>query len=361
MNSAPCASSARESVRCPSPHPATIRRVPTVEPVAPSSHLGRSISLYDLSDLLRHRRFVHPVLLNRQIAQLGGTATFVMLKTDVGYEGFNDVDLLLWRNDQQLQVELPKQPQAIQRRLIRAPAKRLVDHHKAERARAHRPPFQSELIGQTGGEDGVGQLFLLAARLAAGIRVVLVLGVVFAPALAGGEQEPVAHVDDLRCPPSVQFRHPLAATETINDGLYLKELGFRILSVVRTSDRSFGASTQFLMEFTDLRIGTRLQLQHDVAAEVEVDLTERLDDVGNAIFDGLALAGQLCVEIGDLVIGSNVEQFLIPGDEARQVVAVQQCQQILVLKGCFEAGVYLGGFELECVLEGDHGLDDLLG
>src|SRR3569833_3505516 len=113
MNSAPRASSARESVRCPSPHPATIRRDPTVEPVAPSSHLGRSNSLYDLRDLLRHRRFVHPVLLNRQLAQLGGTATFVMHKTDVGYEGFNDLYLLFWRNDQQFQVELPKQLHAI--------------------------------------------------------------------------------------------------------------------------------------------------------------------------------------------------------------------------------------------------------
>src|SRR3569832_1222164 len=118
MNSAPCASSARESVRCPSPHPATIRRDPTVEPVAPSSHLGRSNSLYDLRDLLRHRRFVHPVLLNRQIAQLGGTATFVMLKTDVGYEGFNEKKQQKKRNKQQLQVELPKQLQAILRRLI---------------------------------------------------------------------------------------------------------------------------------------------------------------------------------------------------------------------------------------------------
>src|SRR3569833_3381698 len=101
MNSAPRASSARESVRCPSPHPATIRRDPTVEPVAPSSHLGRSNSLYDLRDLLHHRRFVHPVLLNRQIAQLGGTATFGGRGAGGGDGGGGDGERRGGRNEQQ--------------------------------------------------------------------------------------------------------------------------------------------------------------------------------------------------------------------------------------------------------------------
>ena len=49
-------------------------------------------------------------------------------------------------------------------------------------------------------------------------------------------------------------------------------------------------------------------------------------------------------------------------EEARQVVAVQlRHRQVLVFEAGREAGVDLGGLERELLLEGRHGLDDLLG
>jgi hypothetical protein len=156
-----------------------------------------------------------------------------MHEADAGDEGLDDVDLLQRRDDQQLQVELREEAQAVLGRFVRAAAESFVDDDEAERARAHGAPFEAELVGQAGGEDGVGQLLLLAARLAARIRVVLVLAVVLAPALAGGEDEPVADVGDLGRPAAVLLGESLAAAQTLDDVLDLQELGFRILGVVR--------------------------------------------------------------------------------------------------------------------------------
>jgi hypothetical protein len=93
----------------------------------------------------------------------------------LGDKRLDDVDFLQRRDDQQLQIELREQLQPILGRLIGAAPERLVDHHEAERARAHRAPFQAELIRQAGGQHGVGQLLLLAARFPAGIGIMLVL------------------------------------------------------------------------------------------------------------------------------------------------------------------------------------------
>jgi hypothetical protein len=54
-----------------------------------------------------------------------------MHEADAGNEGFDDVDLLQRRDDQELQVELGEQSQAVLRRLVRAA---LVDDDEAERA-----------------------------------------------------------------------------------------------------------------------------------------------------------------------------------------------------------------------------------
>ena len=46
--------------------------------------------------------------------------------------------------------------------------------------------LDKKVVGQARRQDGVGELFLLTARLAAGVGVVLVLAVVLTPAFAGG-------------------------------------------------------------------------------------------------------------------------------------------------------------------------------
>ena len=284
-----------------------------------------------------------------------------MDETDAGDEGFDDVDLLQGGDDQQLQVQLLEQLQAVLGRFVRAAPEGLVDDYEAEGARAHRAPFQTELIGQTGGKDGVGQLFLLAAGFAAGIGIMLVLHIVLAPTLAGGEQKAVAHVGDLGGPAPVLFAQALTAPEAIDDGLDLEELGLRVLRLFGAGQGALGADAQVALEVADLGVGTGLGLQADVTPGVVVDLGERGVDPFDALFDGLALAGELGVEIGDFVDSVDVEQFLEAGFEARQIVPVQLRQQGPVFVGGGGIGVEFGGLQLVGLLEFGHGLDDFLG
>lgn len=86
------------------------------------------------------------------------------------------MDPLQGSDDQQLELHSLEQLQAIPRRLIGSAAERLVDHNKPEAAplahvlgRALARP-KSELERQGRGQDGVGQLLLLPAGLAAGNR-----------------------------------------------------------------------------------------------------------------------------------------------------------------------------------------------
>ncbi len=88
------------------------------------------------------------VVFDRQVAQLRRAAVLVVHEADAGHEGLDDVDLLQRRDDQQLQVELLEQAQAVLGRFVRAAAEGLVDDDEAERARARRAPFQAELVGQ---------------------------------------------------------------------------------------------------------------------------------------------------------------------------------------------------------------------
>lgn len=88
---------------------------------------------------------------------------------------FNNVDLLERGDDEQLQIELAEQLQGIAGGFVRALAKGLVDHYKAEGAGVGAAPLQAELVGQGRGEDGVGKFLLLATRLAGGIGVELLL------------------------------------------------------------------------------------------------------------------------------------------------------------------------------------------
>ena len=155
-----------------------------------------------------------------------------MHETNAGYKGFNDVDFLQGGDDQQLQIELGKQSQSVLRGIIRAASERLIDHDEAKRARAYFTPLQTKLVGKAGGKDGVRKFFFLSPRFSTRVGIVFMLAIVVAPALAGGENESVAHVGDLGCPATIQFRQADATTKTLNDGFDLQELRFRILAIV---------------------------------------------------------------------------------------------------------------------------------
>ena len=69
---------------------------------------------------------------------------FVVLEADVGHKGFDDVNFLQRRHDQQLQIDLLEKPQPIFGGLIRAAAEGLVDDDEAERTWAHRTPAPAQ-------------------------------------------------------------------------------------------------------------------------------------------------------------------------------------------------------------------------
>ena len=244
------------------------------------------------------------------------------------------------------------------RGLVGAAPERLVDDHEAERARADLGPPEPELIGEARSQDGVGELLLLSTRLASGVRVVLELGVVLAPALACGEHEPVAHVGDLGGPAAIQLRTPLASSETLDDRPYLQKLGFRVLGVVRAGEGTLRTGPELGLEFADVGVRRRTRLEPDVVARVVVDLAHRLVDAGDAFPNGLALAGELGLEVGDFADGVLVQQLLEPGLEARQVVGLQPVEHGAILEPGLDAGIHFGGVQRERLLERHHRLDD---
>ena len=58
------------------------------------------------------------VLRHAQIAQFRGRPALVVHKADAGDIGFDDVDFLQRRDDEQLQIELLEQAQAVLRRFV---------------------------------------------------------------------------------------------------------------------------------------------------------------------------------------------------------------------------------------------------
>jgi hypothetical protein len=121
---------------------------------------------------------------------------------------------------------------------------------------------------------------------------------------------------------------------------------------------AFGAGAQLGLEVADVGIGRRLRFERDVAAGVVVDLRQRGVDARDALADRLAPHCQLGVEVGHLADGVLVEQFLEARLEARQVVGLQLVEHVAVFEDRFDAGIDLGGVELELLLVGDHRLDD---
>ena len=96
-------------------------------------------------------------------------------------------------------------------------------------------------------------------------------------------------------------------------------------------------------------------------SRVVVDHFQRLVDPVDAFADGLALACQLCVEVGDLVDRVDVQQLLEARLEARQVIAAQAGEHALVLGQGGQAHIGLDRLGLELFLEAAHGVDDALG
>ena len=131
------------------------------------------------------------------------------------------VDLLQRSHDQELQPEPGEEVEGIPRRSFGSPAEGLVDDHEPERLGARHPPVQFELVGQRCGQDGVGQLLLLATGLPGRVRVVLVLLIVDLPSLGGGEHEPLADIRHPACPGAILVGHALAALEPVDDLLDL--------------------------------------------------------------------------------------------------------------------------------------------
>ena len=173
------------------------------------------------------------VLLDRQRPQPGVPGRRVVDEADRGHVGLDHVDLLQRRDDQQLQAEPLEQLEREPGRLIRAPAEGLVDDREPEGPRLGGAPLQLELVDEGGGEDRVRELLLLPAGLAAGVGVRLVLAVVLAVALGGGEGVPVPHVGDQPRPLLVRVGQPLAALEPLDDPLHLQELLLGVLVVGR--------------------------------------------------------------------------------------------------------------------------------
>ena len=71
-----------------------------------------------------------------------------MDEVDALHKGFDDIDLLLGRNNKQLQVELFEKAQGIAGTLVTPPPKCFVDHHKTKRTAFDLRILQAKLKSQ---------------------------------------------------------------------------------------------------------------------------------------------------------------------------------------------------------------------
>lgn len=110
------------------------------------------------------------------------------------------MNFLQRRDDEELQPEPGEEFQRVARRDVRATPESLVDDREPEVPRLLRTPLKPELVGERRGQDGVGELLLLAARLAVGVAVVLPLVIGF-----GVTREPRIGLLECRCDFVVDF------------------------------------------------------------------------------------------------------------------------------------------------------------
>jgi hypothetical protein len=129
----------------------------------------------------------------------------------------------------------------------------------------------------------------LAARLAAGIGLVFMLAIVFAPAFGGREYEPVAHARYLATPTLFHLRAAFASTETFDNAPHARERRFR--TPRRTIQSApFGTGAQVLPEIAQLGIPAQCHFHGNVAIGLVVDRAQRSVDRIGTLADGLAFA-----------------------------------------------------------------------
>src|SRR5690606_32299093 len=98
----------------------------------------------------------------------------VVHESDCRDIGFDDMDLLQWGHDQQLQSQPPEETERESGRLIGTATESLVDHYEPEGLRLAHAPIELELVCQRRRENRVGKLLLLATGFATRVGVVLV-------------------------------------------------------------------------------------------------------------------------------------------------------------------------------------------
>jgi len=184
------------------------------------------------------------------------------------------------------------------------------------------------------------------------------LATVLAPALRGGKHEAVAHVGHFPGPAPVQVGLALAAAEAFDDAFHLEEFRLGVLHILGAGQGALGAGPQLALEIPDFGIRAGLRFQFDIAAGVVVDLAQGLVDPLDALLDGLALAGELRLEIGHLSDGVLVEQFLEARLEAGQIVGLQLVEHGAVFAGRVDRDIHFLGLQRIRGAVGAHGVDD---
>src|SRR5262249_1139874 len=184
--------------------------------------------------------------------------------------------------------------------------------------------------------------------------------VVFAPALGGGEGEPVTHIGHLARPAAIDLRGALPAAEALDEPPHSQELGFGIGLVLRTGAVPLGAGAKIVLEVPDPRVRGRFGFQDDITAGAVVDPVQGMIDAIDPLPHGLPLAPELRLEVGDLADGVLVEQLLESGLEARQVIGREAVEHGAIVPGCLDARIDLPGLEgIEAAIDLPR-LDDLL-
>ena len=215
----------------------------------------------------------------------------------------HDVDLVQRRDHHQLQLQRPEQLHGVGGVVRVHLAEGLVDDHEAEGPDAGALVAHAELEGDGRGQDGVGQLGLLAAGEALRVLVVLLLLAVGQVAFDRGELQPVAHVQDPAPPVVVRLERldePLDPAEGV---LHLRLVLAGDLAGVGDRGPQGGA------EVPDGHVRRRPGLQLDEGGRVAA-----VADLGQAGVD---------LRHPGLDLGQRVVQALVERDQVLQHAVVQ--------------------------------------
>jgi hypothetical protein len=86
------------------------------------------------------------VLFDGQALEPRVVAVDVVDVAHAGNVGFNDVDLLEWCDDEQLEAQLREKPKRVASRIVRASTERFVDHDEAKCVAAGVDRLELELV-----------------------------------------------------------------------------------------------------------------------------------------------------------------------------------------------------------------------